>query len=569
MDHSLCVVIPLYKQLQAIAGTLKTVEEHGLPCLLIDDGNEEKVRAHLEELVEAHPHTTLHSLATNQGKGGAVMAGLRIARERGFTHALQVDADGQHDLTQIPVFQELSHKNPAALVTGQPIFDASVNRLRQAARQITHFLVKIQTLSLTAPDTMCGYRVYPLHATCALLDKVQVGRRMDFDIELLVRMIWEGVPIVKHYTRVIYPENGQSNFDYLHDNILIAKMHTKLVLGMFYRLPSWIARRGKEGKGRHWAEIEELGFVWGIRFLVWCYRLFGPKAFKAVLWPVIAYYFHTNETARRASEEFLFRAYQHGSTHPELAQPPTRKTSFKHFLQFGNCNLDRLASWCGAKKLTELNFVQKDEFLKAFSQGKGGLLISSHLGNIEMCRALVTQFPKIKFHIIMHTGHAGMINSVLKEVNAQADLRIIEVSSIGPETATFLKERVDAGEYVVILGDRTPVHSQGRVSQVNFLGESTHFPQGPYVLAHLLGCPVFTMFCLLEDNGYSLYIEKFAEKIRLSRKSREVELQEHAQRYAAVLEKHCLRQPLQWFNFYDFWGTQAPQDRSRDVALTH
>ena len=108
MNHSLCVVIPLYKQLQAIAGTLQAVEDHGLPCLLIDDGNQEEVRVYLQELVEAHPQTTLYSLPANQGKGGAVMAGLRIARERGFTHALQVDADGQHDLTQIPVFKELS-----------------------------------------------------------------------------------------------------------------------------------------------------------------------------------------------------------------------------------------------------------------------------------------------------------------------------------------------------------------------------------------------------------------------------------------------------------------------------
>jgi len=571
MNHSLCVVIPLYKQLQAIAGTLQAVEDHALPCLLIDDGNQESVRIYLQELVEAHPQTTLYSLPANQGKGGAVMAGLRIARERGFTHALQVDADGQHDLTQIPVFKELSEKNPAALVTGQPVFDVCVNRLRQAARQITHFLVKVQTLSLTAPDTMCGYRVYPLDSICSLLDRVQVGRRMDFDIELLVRTIWEGIPIIKHYTRVIYPENGESNFDYLHDNILIAKMHTKLVLGMLYRLPSWIVRGRKKGGERHWAEIEELGFVWGIRFLVWCYRVFGPAAFKAVLWPVIAYYFHTNETARRASLEFLSRAYRQGSGHPELAQPPTRKTSFKHFLQFGSCNLDRLASWCGAKKLTELNFVQKDEFFEHFSQGVGAVLISSHLGNIEMCRALVTQFPKIKFHIIMHTGHAGMINSVLKEVNAQADLRIIEVSNIGPETATFLKERVEAGEYVVILGDRTPVHSQGRVSEVEFLGEKTQFPQGPYVLAHLLGCPVFTMFCLLENDRYNLYIEKFAEKIKLSRKSRQTELQEHAQRYAEVLERYCLRQPLQWFNFYDFWGSQAPVEKSEEhhAALAH
>ena len=221
MKHEVCVVIPLYKQLDAIESTLKAVQSHDLPCLLIDDGNEPSVREVLTELVERFPKTRLHSLATNQGKGGAVMAGLRLAYGEGYTHALQVDADGQHDLTQIPVFLQLSQVNPSSLVAGQPVFDASVNRMRWFFRQLTHFLVKVQTLQWTAPDTMCGYRIYPLGPTCALLDRIPVGRRMDFDIEIMVRLIWDGVPVVKHYTTVIYPEGGQSNFDYFHDNVLI------------------------------------------------------------------------------------------------------------------------------------------------------------------------------------------------------------------------------------------------------------------------------------------------------------------------------------------------------------
>lgn len=559
MKHSLCVVIPLYKQLEAIAGTLREVEAQGLPCFVIDDGNEASVRERLIGIVAQRSNTYLHSLPSNQGKGGAVIAGLRLAREQGFTHALQVDADGQHDLTELPVFWELSRKNPDALVAGQPVYDASANRLRVVARHLTHFLVKIQTLCLTAPDTMCGYRVYPLESTCALLERVNVGRRMDFDIEIMVRLIWEGVPIVKQYTKVIYPEGGQSNFNYLHDNILISKMHAKLVLGMLARFPGRLVRdRRRSSDSRHWAELEELGFTWGIRFLVWSYRLFGPNVFKAMLWPVIAYYFTCNTRARLASADYLKRVYLSGSSHPDLAVKPNWRTGFKHFLQFGYSNLDRLASWFGTAKLTDLDFVQKEEFFRFYSEGRGALLISSHLGNIEMCRALITQYPNIKFHVIMHTGHAAMINSVLKEINEQADLRVIEVANIGPETATFLKERVDAGEYVVILGDRTPVHSEGRISAVEFLGGTTYFPQGPYLLGHLLGCPVFTMFCLKESGRYRLYIEKFAERIRLSRKTRESDLQSWAQAYADILEQYCLREPLQWFNFYDFWAKDAP-----------
>lgn len=557
--YQVCVVIPLYKQLDAIAQTLATVESYDLPCFLIDDGNEAGVRAFLSELVAEHPRTTLHSLAHNQGKGGAVMEGLRLAKEHGFTHALQVDADGQHDLTQIPVLVALSAKNPEALVTGQPVYDESVNRMRVAARQLTHFWVKVQTLSLTAPDTMCGYRVYPLEAVCALLERVPLGRRMDFDIEVMVRLIWEGVPIVKHYTKVIYPLGGQSNFDYLHDNILITKMHTKLVFGMLFRLPSLLSRRrGRHCEGKeHWSEIEEVGVAWGMRLMVWSYRLFGRGLFKAILWPVIAYYYHTNHRARSASREYLSRVYQAGSSHPDLSRPPDWRTGFRHFLQFGRSNLDRIASWMGQMCLTELHFVQKEEFLELHTQKKGALIISSHLGNIEMCRGLVQQFPGVKWHILMHTEHAGKFNSIIREINATADLGIIQVNQIGPETAVFLKEAIERGEFVVILGDRTPVRARDRVSEVEFLGERTRFPQGPYVLAHLLHCPVYVMFCLEEEGRYCLYMEKFAERIKLSRKNREADLQALAQRYARALESYCLKQPLQWFNFYDFWGNKS------------
>ncbi len=563
MPNRYCVVIPLYKQVEAIAKTLAKVESYGLPCLLIDDGNEESVRHYLAELVVQHPHTSLHSLATNQGKGGAVMAGLRLAQEAGYSHALQVDADGQHDLTQIPVFLQLSESNPEALVTGQPVYDESVNRMRKAARHLTHFWVKVQTLSRDAPDTMCGYRVYPLEVTCRLCERVRLGRRMDFDIEVMVRLIWEGVPVIKHFTKVIYPEGGQSNFDYLHDNILITKMHTKLVIEMLLRLPSRFLGRNTRtpNQRKHWSEIEEVGVVWGMRLMVWSYKLFGRALFKALLWPVIAYYFQTNRRARTASRQYLEKVYQAGSRHPELLHPPDWRTGFKHFLQFGYSNLDRIASWTGQMSLTDLHFVQKDEFLALYNQGQGAVIISSHLGNIEMCRGLIAQFPGVKMHILMHTEHAGKFNSILREINASADLGIIQVNQVGPETALFLKESIERGEFVVILGDRTPVGARDRVSEVEFLGEITQFPQGPYVMAHLLDCPVYLMFCLQEEGRYCLYMEKFTHRIKLSRKNREADLQALAQRYAQALESHCLRQPLQWFNFYDFWGNKTSEVR--------
>lgn len=571
MHHHPCVVIPLYKQLEAIEATLQTIHSYDLPCLLIDDGNQRDVREFLSDLVERFPRTQLYSLDCNQGKGAAVQAGFRLAAELGYSHALQVDADGQHDLSQIPVMMGLSKENPQALIAGHPVFDESVNKLRFYARQLTHFLVKLHTLSWGALDTMCGYRVYPLDASCRLMDRVRVGRRMDFDTDIMVRLIWDGVPVVKHKTKVIYPENGQSNFDYLHDNILITKMHARLLLGMLSSLPARLFK-GKaraEDEQVHWSEIQEVGSLWPMRLLVWGYKIFGTGFFKAAMWPVIAYYYKTHHKARNASRQYLERVYRVGSQHPELQRRPDWRTSFKHLLQFGYSNVDRVASWLGQMKLTDLHFHQKDEFLELHARGQGAIIISSHLGNIEMCRALITQFPGVKMHILMHTQHATKFNRILSELNDNADLGIIQVNKIGPETALFLQERIEAGEYVVILGDRTPVRARERVVEVEFLGEKTKFPQGPYVMAHLLECPVYVMFCLAEQGRYCLTMEKFADQIKLSRKNRDSQLQVLAQQYARILESYCLREPLQWFNFYDFWDTNdvgADQERHADKA---
>ena len=123
------------------------------------------------------------------------MAGLRAASQQGFTHAVQVDADGQHDLDDLPKLLAAAKSNPAALICGEPRFDESVPKSRFYGRKLTAFWVAIETLSLRMPDTMCGYRVYPLAATIALLDSVRLGRRMDFDIEVVVRLYWRNVPL--------------------------------------------------------------------------------------------------------------------------------------------------------------------------------------------------------------------------------------------------------------------------------------------------------------------------------------------------------------------------------------
>ncbi|AZC22183.1 Glycosyl transferase [Pseudomonas sessilinigenes] len=240
--HNPCAVIPVYNHETAVPAVVEALLARGVPCVLVDDASSQPCAAVLEQLA-GREQVFLVRLAINQGKGGAVMAGLREAAHLGFSHALQVDADGQHDLTDVDNFIQHSRLAPQALVCGYPQYDASVPKGRLYARYLTHIWVWINSLSLQIPDSMCGFRVYPLAPTLELLDSVALGRRMDFDPEILVRLSWRNQAMLWLPTRVHYPQDGLSHFRLWHDNALISKMHAKLFFGMLVRLPLILWRR--------------------------------------------------------------------------------------------------------------------------------------------------------------------------------------------------------------------------------------------------------------------------------------------------------------------------------------
>jgi glycosyltransferase involved in cell wall biosynthesis len=239
-----CILIPFYNHGGAIAQVLASLRPLGLPCRVVDDGSNAAAKAALGAAIAANASwVTLQTLPTNQGKGGAVMAGCDATLAAGFTHAIQIDADGQHQAGDVERLLEVARRHPAALVSGQAVYDASVPRARLYGRYLTHVWVWINTLSLEIKDSMCGLRVYPLAATCAVWRRGYVGKRMDFDTEIMVRMSWKGVPIVNIPTRVTYPVDGVSHFRMLRDNVFISCMHARLFVGMVVRSPLILGRR--------------------------------------------------------------------------------------------------------------------------------------------------------------------------------------------------------------------------------------------------------------------------------------------------------------------------------------
>lgn len=235
------VVIPVYDHEHAIVAMVDGVRAAGQPCLLVDDGSRESCAAVLRELAR-RDGVHLLRLEQNQGKGGAMLAGFAEAARMGATHVLQIDADGQHETRDIPRFLAAAAAEPTAIINGAPVYDASVPKGRLYARYLTHVWVWINTLSFAIRDSMCGFRAYPLAPVLALVAAEPIGRRMDFDPEIIVRLYWRGVPVRNLPTPVRYPSDGVSHFDVWRDNVRISRMHARLFFGMLRRLPRLLLR---------------------------------------------------------------------------------------------------------------------------------------------------------------------------------------------------------------------------------------------------------------------------------------------------------------------------------------
>lgn len=237
----ICLVIPHYDHLEQLRTFLPKLVAEGIPLVVVDDASPQHSFEGLKQLLEqAAPRSILVRHDENQGKGGAVMTGLAKAQEAGYTHALQIDADGQHDTKSIEVLVAQGKKYPDSLICGKPVFDSSISGLRYYSRYITLYLVWLETISSEIQDALCGLRLYPLAETMGFVNRGGIGTRMAFDPEILVRAVWAGIPLKYVPVNVVYPEDGKSHFHYLRDNLGIAWMHIRLIAGMFIRFPKLI-----------------------------------------------------------------------------------------------------------------------------------------------------------------------------------------------------------------------------------------------------------------------------------------------------------------------------------------
>lgn len=560
LAFSPCVLIPCYNHGAMMPRVLARLQPFGLPCIVVDDGSDSSTRQQLERLAAETANLTLIRLPQNAGKGAAVIRGLQAAAQAGFSHTVQVDADGQHAIEDIPQLLALAQAHPEALISGQPIYDDSIPRSRLYGRWITHVWVWIETLSLQLKDSMCGFRVYPVTPTLQLAQRVSLGQRMDFDTEVMVRLYWQGNTSYFVPTRVTYPPDGLSHFDAIKDNCRISLMHTRLFLGMLPRIPSLLFRRASP----HWARQQEVKGLWGMRLMLLVWRLLGRKAFSLLLYPVVGVYWLTAATARRASQQWITRVREQLAAR-QMPIPPTL-TSYRHFQRFGEAMLDKIASWRGELQFgRDVVFTAGAEETLNISDPRGKLLLVSHLGDVEACRALAQLQGGKTINALVFSENAQRFKQIMTEMAPQAGLNLMPVNDIGPDTAILLQEKLERGEWIAIVGDRIAVNPQRggewRVCWSRFMGQAAPFPQGPFILAAILRCPVNLLFALRQQGKLRIYCEPFADPLLLPRADRQQALQHIIDRYAERLEHYALQSPLDWFNFFDFWRLPDPKNK--------
>ena len=307
----------------------------------------------------------------------------------------------------------------------------------------------------------------------------------------------------------------------------------------------------------HWASLSENTFVLGIRILFWIYRCFGFFPFKLCLYPVVTYYWATNRTARNASMQYLQQLQQATQA---LGHAPTKRDSLRHFLAFAETILDKLLAMNGKPPTIHKEGTQG--LLKLLDQQRGAIIVTGHVGCLELCQLSAEQNQRMRrLNVLVHTAHAEKFNRLLRKLQPNSPVELIQVGNFSSATAIVLAQKIAQGEFIAIAGDRIPVGS-GLRTAAQFLGQSAPFPSGPYALAATLKCPLYAMACIREpylssDYHYTMHTQLLAEHVVLPRAQRQAAMADYAQQYATWLQGIVQHAPLAWFNFFHFWQQPA------------
>ena len=322
---------------------------------------------------------------------------------------------------------------------------------------------------------------------------------------------------------------------------------------------------------RHWSETGEKTSTAGITVLLALFQLGGRTLFHLSLWPVIVFYWLVSPTARHASRTYLTHMARVRGT-----RPPSAFSSLAHLVRFADTILDKLLAVSGFFSAKDLA-VEGLEGL--FEDPRGALLVTAHTGCLELCQFIGEArlagdetLARRHVYVLTHTVHAVRFNALIAKLNPKFAVRHLQVSDVDPQTAVELSELIDAGHWVVIVADRTPIGSNAALT-VPFLGEEAPVAMGPFLLAVLLKCPVWSMICTRQTAPesaahYRVDFAKLFEGGAVPRSRRSAVIRETALAWVRQLEAALVKSPIDWFNFFDFWHP-AQSARAQHARVRH
>ena len=558
-------LVPFYNHPQNIKALIAALKTYELPVIVVDDGSDEASKLILAEL-ERTEGILLLTRAQNGGKGIAMKDGFKFALNRGFSHVLQIDADFQHDAALIGEFLRQSEMHPQSIVCANPIYGEDAPKSRVYGRKITNFWVAINTLSLGIKDAMCGFRVYPLEQLKKAAAKSKTNR-MEFDIEILVNAVRQGIDVCWIDTCVRYEKGGVSHFKILRDNALISLMHAKC----FFSLPKFMLSKiwracginlseknaasaqnyvepQENAEQNLWWKKQERGGAFFLRLSLFLAQILPEFALKLIVKIVVWFYYIFSKNEREN-----IAAFRRNLSVFAGSQTLKGTSVFSHFEAFGGAICDKFRVWKGKIKDDELEIIDleriKSELIGA---QKGQILLTAHLGNVEICKALAARVKGFRMVILTYDENSRKFNEVLREISKNdGSVRMMAVNKLDVAAMLELKNIVESGEHIGIMGDRTPLGGD-KAARVKFLGKEASFNYGPYLIAGILGVKISSLWCQKIGGKFRIELVPLASAVKLGR-DRAAAAREYLQIYVRELENRCKQTPAQWFNFFDFW----------------
>lgn len=521
---SLAVLIPTKDNVATVGDVARRAAAHGMPVYVVDDGSTDGSGAACADVARVLTHPV------NQGKGRALLTGMRAARADGHTHVLCLDADGQHDPDDLPAFRDAVLAEPEAIFVGVRDLSTAPGR-SQFGRKFSNFWIWVET-GWRVGDSQCGFRAYPI---VPVLSLPLGGSRYDLEVEVLTRALWGGTPVRDLPCRVYYPpvEERVTSFRPIVDNARISWMNTRLVFGRLL----WPARwRVRIRPASAW-DARSRGFAAGWHWLLWAVGTLGPRP-AYVGGALTAAWYRAFETTPG------IRAWSDANGGISI---------FRLYRNFSVALLDRLLYLLRGPDAFQYARDGGEHLVGAFDAPGGAVLLTSHFGNIEVAAGAGTSPDRMRrLAVVRFDAEVDHGRDLLEKLPDTWRPRFISVNrSDGFAALTILRE-LRAGSVVAVQGDRLV---DDRSVTVQFYGRPMRVPAGPYLLAAIAQVPVVMAFCVREGH---LRYRTFASPPRLLRfdrtRPREEQLRAWAQEYADTLEALTRRWPEQWFNFHDPWS---------------